>query len=141
MSFKFSLENMLDIKKRNLESKMQILAREIHEADECRKNISGLKKNREKCLKEAGADFCNRYFLDVYLRRITLEICEGERMLLEHDRKTAAARENVRDASLEHKKYEKLREKKLWEYTENLKRSDAREIDEIGISAFFRKAE
>lgn len=142
MSFRYTLQKVLDYKEMQKEEKEAAYSQAVKTFEEVATALYHLLKRKEDTVK---------YYEEKLTEGVTvLELQMQQNQLLKlqkeiekQQRLTNLARENMNRAqddllemSIEYKKYVKMKEKQLEQYLEQMKREEMKQMDEISVQMY-----
>ncbi|WP_185971010.1 flagellar export protein FliJ [Alkalicoccobacillus porphyridii] len=145
MGFHYSLQKLMDIKEREKETAESAYAEAVRTFEEVATTLYHLLKRKESLEADARARLEEQVsILDIQSMQTSMlflqEAIQKQQLMTQQAREQMEwKQQQLVDASFEHKKHEKIREKKYMQFTLEEKRLDQMQMDEISIQRFVRQ--
>lgn len=136
--FTYSLESVLDYKRRIEEAQKLALAALEDQRLQENQVVDQLRSALDKCglLPTNGWDYQN---MVEYWEQLLQEIDTCNRKIIELEEQVQIKRANVVEAAVDRRKFERHREKELGSFTQAKIREEQVQLDEYGCMAFIRQ--
>ncbi|MCM2674738.1 flagellar export protein FliJ [Alkalicoccobacillus plakortidis] len=144
MIFQYSLQKLMDIKEREKEEAENIYSQAVKTFEEVATALYHLLKRKESLEADARLKLAKKVSIqDIQSMQSSMlflqEAIQKQQHLTQLARKKMDEKQQLLiDASFEHKKHEKIREKKYMQFTLEEKRLEQLSMDEISIQRFVR---
>ncbi len=140
--FTFNLEKVLKLRQHQEHEREVELGEIISRCVQAQKEIRRLQEEKQRVL--GGRSFTNQGVagyaaVEAYGQRLEREIQEQRRTLQEHEEERNEAQKRFLEASRRRKVLEKLKEKKQERHSQELRREEQQELDEIGAQLQYRQ--
>lgn len=142
--FNFSLASVLRYRQRKEELEQYKLAETLQRADAEKRLVEGLITEKTEAISQGNVSEININMMcqrEEYISYLDFCLEKQKKHLEEALEEVKRSRAQLIDAARERKVVEVLKEKKLEEYANNLKKEEQKLLDEVGIASYCRKAD
>ncbi|WYP24963.1 flagellar export protein FliJ [Alkalihalobacillus sp. FSL W8-0930] len=145
MQFRYSLQKLMDLKEREKEEAENVYSNAVKTFEEVATELYHLLKRKEALEQDARAKLSNLVsVLDIQSMQASMLFLQDA--IVKQQKRTQLARTKMEekhqlllDASFEHKKHEKIRDKKRKQFVVEEARLEQLSMDEISVQRFVRQ--